>query len=73
MLSSAVWMFECVDVMVMSSAYVMTLTGGCGVGMSEVYMLKRTGERTPPWGTPVLNWRFVDVVFLNVVYMLCVL
>ena len=35
-----------------------------GAVMSEVYMLKM-GERTPPCGMPVLNWR-VDVVFLNV-------
>ena len=35
--------------------------------MSEVYMLKSVGERTPLCGTPVLNWRWVDVVFLNVV------
>ena len=26
------------------------------------------GERMPPWGTPNLNWRFVDEWFLNVVY-----
>ena len=43
----------------------MCLGGG---GMSEVYMLKSVGKRTPPCGTPVLNWRWVDVVFLNVVY-----
>ena len=45
----------------MSSAYVVSWV--ClGGGMSEVYMLKSVGERTP-----VLNWRWVDVVFLNVV------
>ena len=31
--------------------------------MSEVYMLKRVGERTLP-----LNWHCVDAVFLKVVY-----
>ena len=25
-------------------------------------------DRTPPCATPVLNWRCVDVLFLNVVY-----
>ena len=39
-----------------------------GSGMSEVYMLKSMGERMPPFGTPDLNWRFVDEWFLNVVY-----
>ena len=28
-------------------------------------MLKRMSERTPPCGTPDLNWRFVDEWFLN--------
>ena len=50
-------MFEWVDVMVMSSAYVVASTGGGGAGMSEMYMLKMRGERTPPWGKPVLNCR----------------
>ena len=35
-----------------------------------MYMLKSVGDRTPPCGTPFLNWRFVDVLFLNVVYAL---
>ena len=34
----------------------------------SVSMLKSMGERTPPCGTPDLNWRFVDEWFLNVVY-----
>ena len=58
----------CDDVMVMSSALVVSFTGACGVGVSDVYMLKRVGDRTPPCGTPFLNWRSVDVLFLNVVY-----
>ena len=33
--------------------------------MSEVYMLKSVGERTTPYGTPVLNWRWVDVLLLK--------
>ena len=33
-------------------------------------MLKSMGERTPPCGTPDLNSRFVDVWFLNVVYVM---
>lgn len=56
--------------MVMSSAYVMSCMCFGGGGMSEVYMLKRVGDRTPPWGTPVLNWRFMDFEFLKVVYAL---
>ena len=60
----------CVDVMVMSSAYVVSFTGACGVGVSDVYMLKSVGDRTPLCGTPFLNWRCVDVLILNVVYAL---
>ena len=41
---------------VMSSAYpVMFMSGLVGVGISARYKLKREGESTPPWGTPVLN------------------
>ena len=57
-----------VDVMVMSSAYVVSFTGACGDGVSDVYILK--GDSTPPCGTPFLNWRCVDVLFLNAVYAL---
>ena len=46
----------------------MNFTGACGVGVPVVYMLKSVGDRTPPCGTPFLNWRCVDVLFLNVVY-----
>ena len=60
----------CVDVMVMSSAYVVSFTGACGVGVSDVYMLKSVGDSTPPCGTPFLNWHCVDVLYLNVVYAL---
>ena len=35
-----------------------------------MYMLKSVGDRTPPCGTPFLNWRCVDVLFLNMVYAL---
>ena len=35
-----------------------------GCGMSDVFMLKSVGERMP-----VLNWRCVDVCFLNVFCM----
>ena len=37
-----------VDVIVMSSALTVMLMLGGGDGMSEVYMLKRVGESTPP-------------------------
>ena len=51
---------------VRSLAYLMSCVCLGGVGMSEVYMLESAGERTRPCGTPVLNWRCVDVVLLNV-------
>ena len=70
MFALAMFMSLCVDVMVMSSAYVVSFTGACGVGVSDVYMLKSLGDSTPPCGTPFLNWRCVDVMFLNVVYAL---
>ena len=35
--------------------------------MSAVYMLNSVGERTPPWETPVLNWRCEEMWFLYVV------
>ena len=46
---------------------VVSFTGTCGVRVSDVYMLKSVGDRRPPCGTPFLNWRCVDVLFLNVV------
>ena len=61
----------CVDVMAMSSAYVVGLTDTSGVGVSDVYMLNSVGDMTPPSGTLVLDWRCVYVLFLNVVYDLC--
>ena len=48
----------------------MSFTGACGVGVSDVYMLKSVGDRTPPCRTSFLKWRCVDVLFLNVVYAL---
>ena len=36
-----------------------SFTGACGVGVSDVYMLKSVGDSTPPGGTPLLNWRCV--------------
>ena len=68
MFAFAMFMSLGVDVMVMSSAYVVSLTGACGVGVSDVHMLNSMGDSTPPCGTPFLNWRCVDVLFLNVVY-----
>ena len=34
------FMSLCVDVMVMSSAYVVSFTGACGVGVSDMYYVK---------------------------------
>ena len=66
----AMIMSMCVDVMVMLSAYIVSFTDDdCGAGMYDVYtyILHSVGDRTPPCGTPVLNWRYVDVLFLNIV------
>ena len=38
------------------------------MGMSEVYMLKRVGESTPPCGTPVLVFLSFDILPFRVVY-----
>ena len=70
MFAFAMFTSLCVDVMVMSSAHVVSFTGACGVVVSDVYMLKRVGDITPSCGTPFLNWHCVDVLFLNVVYTL---
>ena len=48
----------------------MVFTGSCGVGVSEVYILKSVGDRTPTCGSQFFNWRCVHVLFLNVVYAL---
>ena len=48
----------------------MSITGTCGVRVSDVHMFKSVDDRTPPCGTPFFNWRCVDVSFLNVVYAL---
>ena len=63
-----VFKYVCVVESVMSSVYVMSCVCLGDGGMYMVYMLKGVGERTPPCGTPVLNWRWMDVVFLNVMY-----
>jgi len=47
----------------MSSAYVVSDAPVGGCGRSEVYRLKRTGDSTPPWGTPVLNCCCLDLKF----------
>ena len=41
MFEFAMFMSLRVAVMVMSSVYVVSFTGACGVGVSDVYMLKR--------------------------------
>ena len=56
-----------VDVSALSICIVLrafvSFTGACGVGVSDVYMLKSVSDSTPPCGTPFLNWRCVDVLF----------
>ena len=66
----AIFMLLCVDVMAILFAYVVSFTGACGVGVSNVYILNSVGDSTQPCGASVLNWRCVDVLFLNVVYTL---
>ena len=63
MFEFAIFMSLCVDVMVMSSAYVVSFTGACGVGVSDMYMLNNVADRMPHCGSSVLNWRCVDVCF----------
>ena len=48
-------MLMCVDSVVMSSAYVFSPTPSGVVGMSDMYMLKRIGESTPPRDIPYLS------------------
>ena len=45
---------SCVAIMVISSAYAVSFTGACCVGVSNVYMLNNVGS-TPPCGITVLN------------------
>ena len=62
MFAFAMIMSLCVDVMVMSSAQVVSFTGTCGVGLSDVYMLKSVG----------VERRLVDHNFgIGVVFMFC--
>ena len=70
MFDFAMCMSLCVDVMVVMSVYVVNFTGAYGVGVSDMYILNNVGGRMPPCETPVSNWRYVDVLFLNVVYAL---
>ena len=63
-------LLTCVDVMVMSSVYKVSCSGAGGYGMSDVYMLRRVGERTPPLWTPVLNWRCIDACSMKVKHAL---
>ena len=48
-------MLVCVESELISSAYMKSLMLSGGVGMSDMHILKSVGERTPPWGTPVLS------------------
>jgi hypothetical protein len=47
------------------SAYIANSTWREGVGMSFTYRLNGTGETSPPWATPALMVRHVDVADLN--------
>ena len=53
--------------MVMSSAYAVSFTGACGVGMSDVKMVMKEGDRKLPCGpTFKLTWRLSVVSVCNV-------
>ena len=71
----AMLMSLCVDVMVMSFMYVISFTGACGVGLSDVYMLKSVGDRSRLVDVEmVLFMLYSDVVVRRVVAfeaMLC--
>ena len=67
MFAFAMFMCLCVDIMVMSSAYVLLV-----LRVSDVYMLSNVGDNyliIRLYGTPVLIWR-IYVLFLNVLYAL---
>ena len=69
------WLRSCcrmliVDVMVMSAAYELSCSSTGGCGMYDVHLLRSVGERTPPLGTPLLNWRCVDMCYLSGMYVL---
>ena len=55
MFTFAMLLLMCIDVMVMSSEYVVNFTAACGVGMSDMYMLNNVGDKTPSCRKPVLN------------------
>ena len=72
MFSFTMFMSLCVDVMVMSSAYVVSFTGACGAVVSDV-RVDTVDDRTSPCGITVLKWRCIDVVeysFLEQIYPL---
>ena len=48
----------------------MSFTGDYDVGALDVYMLNSVGDRTSHCGTPVLNWRCVNILFL-VMFLCC--
>ena len=48
MAACMLWLRFWVDIMEMSFAYEIRCSGAGGCGMSDVYMLKSVGERTPP-------------------------
>ena len=50
--------------MVMSSAYVVTWMSRGGVGRSDMKILNKVGDSTPPWGTPALNCFLNEFLFL---------
>ena len=52
MFDFSTFMSFCVDVMMMSCVFVVSFTGTCGVGVSDVYMLNNVCDRTRAlWNT----------------------
>ena len=62
MFAFAVFMLLCVDVMVMSSAFFMSFTGACVVGVSAVYMLNSVviGRRLVRHQAPKISTYYPD-------------
>ena len=62
----AMFMSLCVDVVCVCCKFYWCLW----CSSVRFIILNNVGDRTPPCVTPVLNWRCVDALFLNVVYAL---
>ena len=53
---------------VTSSAYENSLISTGGIGSPAMYALKSVGDRTPPWGTPWVTFRYLEIAPRNSTY-----